>query len=847
MDAPMARQGPAWSLRAVLGLLAFAIGYFALARLGLLFAFSDSLASPIWPPTGLAIAFGVLWGRRVLPAVFAGAFAVEYGTTASPWLSLALASGNTLEAALGSWLVLRAGGTAAFQSVHGVVAFAGAVLVAPLPAATAGMSGLVLSGMVPTSAAATIWWTWYLGDAAGAFVVAPVILVAWEARRTQPVGAGQRWLELAGLGVVAFVMSVVVFGILPSLPGLPLLFLLMPIVVWSALRQGPAITACLLMAFDVVAVAATRAGQGPFAGADPNTSFLLLQAFVFTMGFMALALAALASERRRAADELEARVLDRTTRLAELSALLHGQADDRRRLLEQVDEAQRAAHIGTWHWDIAKPQAEWSPELYRIYGLHPTDHVPTYEDYLTRVHPDDVERVKAATEAVFRDHKPYSHDERIRRPDGSWRDLHTWAQAVVGPDGRLVALAGACQDITDRKAAERALQESLERFRALADASPIGIVHTRADGVVDYVNDRWRQITGVADHNDREAMRKSVHPEDQPAAAELWRACVKEGREFSSDMRFVHHDGAVRWTRARAVPVRDAHGAITGFVSALADITDQRAAEAKDREVRRLREQAEFKTNFLRTAAHELGTPLTPITIQMRILRDLLRAPGRGTASRDEERKAVEILDRNIGRLHVLVRDMLESARLQSGRLKLAVRPMDMAHVVHEVVETFQEPAIQTGIALDMQGATELPMTGDPDRLSQVLYNLLANAMKFTPVGGSIHVRVAPDGDDSVRVTVQDTGSGFTREQAAQLCQPFVQLEDPRHRVRMGSGLGLYISRGIVEQHGGKLTCESAGPGMGATFTFTVPAVTQPLAPVALPIDGLTQDVAASN
>jgi PAS domain S-box-containing protein len=385
-------------------------------------------------------------------------------------------------------------------------------------------------------------------------------------------------------------------------------------------------------------------------------------------------------------------------------------------------------------------------------------------------------------------------------------------------------------EVPERRRTEEALQESLERFRALSDASPIGIVHTRADGVVDYVNERWRQITGVRDHNDGEAMRRSVHAEDQPAAAELWRTCVKEGREFDCDMRFVHSDGAVRWTRARAVPVRDGAGTITGFVSALADITDERATEAKDREVRRLREQAEFKTNFLRTAAHELGTPLTPIKIQMRILRDLHHAPGH--EKREDERKALEILDRNISRLHVLVQDMLESARLQSGRLRLTVRSMDMAQVVHEVVETFQEPAIQTGVALDTQGPSEVPMQADPDRLSQVLYNLLSNAMKFTPTGGQIHVRLATPDDETVRISVQDTGKGFTNEQAAQLFQPFTQLQEPLQKTRNGSGLGLYISRGIVEQHGGQLSGASDGPGKGATFSVTLPrvALVMPLA-----------------
>jgi protein-histidine pros-kinase len=928
-------------------LAALAALYFALARLGLLFALSDQVASPVWPPAGLAVAAVALWGWRALPGVLAGALAAEWATAPSPLVAAALAAGATGEAALGGWLVARAGGPRAFASLPGVLGFAGAAAVGAAVGAVTGASALLLSHAVPAAAAGQVWWTWFLGDAAGALVVAPVLLL--YSRPARDWGSLRHVGESAAVIAVLLAAAGLVFGLVPGVRvGSALVVLLMPPLVWAAFRLGPAPSAVALLALDGVAIAVTRLGQGPFTATDVNASFLLLQAFVFTVGLLAFGLAALASERTRAAGQLEARIAERTSTLEDLNRRLRREVGSRQRAQAQLDEAQTLAGIGTWRWDVSKPHAEWTPELYRIYGLDPATHAPTYADYLTRLHPDDVERVKAATEAVFRDHKPYSHDERIRRPDGSWRNLHTWAQAELDGNGTLVALIGACQDVTDRisqemklrgllesapdamviagpdgrivlvngqaerlfgytreellgksvdllvpeavrarhagnrahyagepqprpmgagldlkarrkdgsefpvevslspletpegtlvssairdisarKQAEHDLRDALERFRALADASPIGIVHTRADGTVDYVNETWRQITGVRDHEDREAMRRSVHPEDQPKMAQLWRACVAEGREFSGDMRFVHADGAVRHTRARAVPVRDAAGTITGFVSALADVTEQVAAEAQEREVRRLREQAEFKTNFLRTAAHEIGTPLTPIRIQMHILRGLLAGSGR-----EDERKASEILERNIQRLQVLVQDMLESARLQSGRLRLSARPFDMADMVHDVVETFQEPAIQTGIALDTSGPHALPVVADPDRLSQVLYNLLSNAMKFTPAGGQIHVRIAEEAGDRVRVTVEDTGAGFTEDDGRRLFQPFTQLQGSG-KPHGGSGLGLYISRGIVEQHGGTMAGSSPGPGRGATFSFALPRRFEPLAPPA--------------
>ncbi len=945
------RPALAWTAPGTwLRLLALAGACYALGWLGLQFAVTHDIASPAWPPAGLGVAAVALWGRRALPAIVLAALLVELTAGLSaPW-ALAVALGAGTEAALGGWLVARAGGNRVFQSLGGVPRFGAAAFLAALPAAAVGVASLLGAGVITADDALQTWLTWYLGDLVGIVILAPALLgaagAAWTWPSTRQVGEG-----LAAIGVLAAAV-VVAFWIYVA----PLVFVVVPPVVWIALRFGPRVTAFALLGLDLVALLGTEAGNGPFQGGPPGVAILVLQAFMVTLSLFCLALAALASERGRSARDLELRVAERTHTLAEVNLRLQAEVQERRAAEAAMAEAQRVAQMGTWRWDVTKPHAEWSAELYRIYGLDPATHVPSYDDYLTRVHPEDVERVKAATDDVFKRQKPYSHDERVRRPDGSWRHLHTWASAIADPNGKLLALVGACQDITERVAQEtkfkgllesapdamviadaqgkivlvngqaermfgytrqeligqpiellvpasaagrhaknraayahqpvarpmgagldlrgrrkdgsevpveislapletpegtlisssirdvtarnqaaHALAESLERFRALSDASPIGIVHTTSAGVVDYANKAWLNITGLADYNDPEAMRKAVHPEDQPKMAQSWRACIRDGVEFAGEMRFVRPDGEVRLTSSRAVPVRGHNGAITGFVSAVEDITERRAAEQtaqKEREarleVRRLQEQADFKTNFLRTAAHELGTPLTPIKIQLRILRDLV-------ARRPEapEGKAVVILERNVDRLQLLVRDLLESARLQSGRMKLNPRAMDLAHQVHDVVETFQEPAIEAGIALDAKMPNEVTMVGDPDRITQVLYNLLSNAMKFTPAGGRVHVQ-ADDLGETVRFVVEDNGSGFTPEQASHLFQPFSQVHDPMQTSKPGSGLGLYICRGIVEQHGGGITAYSAGPGKGARFTVSLPRVARPPAPPAV-------------
>ncbi|HEX2066709.1 MAG TPA: PAS domain-containing protein, partial [Candidatus Thermoplasmatota archaeon] len=493
---------------------------------------------------------------------------------------------------------------------------------------------------------------------------------------------------------------------------------------------------------------------------------------------------------------------------------LLAEVEVRRQAEAKVEEAQAMAHLGSWQWDVGSDRVEWSAELCRIFG-EPAGAPRDRAAFLELVHPEDRARVAQAVQAALRDHAPYALDHRIVRRDGTVRHLHSKGRVLAGPSGEAVLLVGTAQDVTADHVAEAALRESLERFRVLADGSPLGIFHTTAQGRVDYANPRWCEIAGCG-FQDPAVLRAAVHPEDVDELSTAWRTAVANGTELTAEFRFVHRDGAVVACATRASPVRDAAGVVTGFVGTVDDVTERRAIETRQREVELLREQARFKTEFLRTAAHELGNPLTPIKIQLRLLKENVRQGGGADA-----RRGVEILDRNVERLHLLVRDMLESARLQSGRLRLRPRPMDLSHTVHESVETFQEAAIQAGVALEVEAPPALPLEADPDRLAQVLYNLLSNAMKFTPAGGRIHVRVAR-AEDRASVMVRDTGAGFTADQAAGLFQPFGQVHDAVPG-KGGTGLGLYISKGIVQQHGGSLEASSDGPGRGATFTVALP------------------------
>ncbi len=235
--------------------------------------------------------------------------------------------------------------------------------------------------------------------------------------------------------------------------------------------------------------------------------------------------------------------------------------------------------------------------------------------------------------------------------------------------------------------------------------------------------------------------------------------------------------------------------------------------EVQHRELDRVRVMEATRTAFINTAAHELKTPLTPIKIQLHLL-----ASSQNLTEKD--RHAVDVLTRNINRLSALVDDVLVAARLQANRLGLHFATIDLAAVVREASENYQGAAKVAGIAFTCDAMEPLGVRGDAARLTQVVSNLISNAIKFTPPEGSVHVHAFRRGDWA-HVEVIDTGVGFDPEDSQKLFLPFSQVGHERRSE--GTGLGLFISKGIIEDHGGNKWAHSEGRGKGATFGFKIP------------------------
>ncbi len=448
--------------------------YFLAGKLGLFLAFEHSSASPVWPPTGIAIA-AILWfGPGIWPAIALGAFLVNVTTplpVATPLmerclLSGAIAAGNCLEGLLAGLLVRRfAGGRDFWMRPADLGRFAlAAGLLAPAVSASVGVGSLALAGQLSAVAAGMVWLTWWLGDLSGALIVAPVLCMPRACWR-------DRWGETLALFLTLALLTAVVFGDTGvTAVGQQLQFLYLPVVLWAAFRLAPQIAGVTLLVLGAVAVWATLQGTGPFAGPSPNRSLLLLQAFMTTVALTLLAMVATVRARQSADTRARALQGELEERVASRTAALSVEVQERREAEARLLEAQRVAQVGSWRWDIAANEVWWSDELYRIYGLEPGSFAGSYQGFLDRVTPDDRAHVEAAIARAMAERGSFEFEHGILHPDGGERWVLGRGRVLVDAAGAPVAMAGTAQDITDRRLAERQRGELLREQAARQEA-----------------------------------------------------------------------------------------------------------------------------------------------------------------------------------------------------------------------------------------------------------------------------------------------------------------------------------------------------------------------------------------
>jgi len=383
---------------------------------------------------------------------------------------------------------------------------------------------------------------------------------------------------------------------------------------------------------------------------------------------------------------------------------------------------------------------------------------------------------------------------------------------ILTTEGRMVGFSRIVRDISRQKALE---WEAL-RLAAIVDSSEDAIVSKDLNGVVQTWNHAAERMFGYTADDIIGRSIVMIIPHDRRAEEESVLARIRAGTsvEHFETIR-QRKDGSLVEISLSVSPIRTADGTVVGASKIARDISEQRRLAREAEEANRLKDE------FLATLSHELRTPLNAVLGYTR----MLRMGQFGSEGNDGHQRAMEIIERNANIVSQLVSDVLDVSSIVTGKIRLKPSRTDLVAIVLASVDVVRPSAEAKGVALRVE-APDSPVLAfcDTDRMQQVFWNLLTNAVKFTPRGGSVDVRVAVS-DRIGEVTVTDTGIGMRPESIPYLFQRFWQAESVHSRDTGGLGLGLALARHFVELHGGTIAASSAGEGKGASFSVTVPLV----------------------
>ncbi len=425
-------------------------------------------------------------------------------------------------------------------------------------------------------------------------------------------------------------------------------------------------------------------------------------------------------------------------------------------------------------------------------------------------------------------------DNQLVRKDGSRFWANGATTALRDETGQLTGFAKIVRDVSDHRRAHEALRESEERFRVAVRAVSNIVWTNNAEGEMEGPQPGWAHFTGqTQEEYQGSGWATAVHPDDAQPTLEAWNLAVAGKRPLQFEHRVRRHDGMWRRCSVHALPTLGPGGEIREWVGVHNDVTDERAAAAA---LLAAKEQAEaasrVKDDFLAALSHELRTPLTPVLMTAAALETDPALPL-------ELRDQLGMMRRNVELQARLIDDLLDITRIARGKLSLARSAADLHQLLEHTAEIVRSEKLgkQVSIAFSLEAGRHHALA-DPVRLQQVFWNLVKNALKFTPVGGSIAVHTRNDAEGCLVLSVEDTGVGISAEALPHIFAAFEQGDMAGQHRYGGLGLGLAISRAIVEAHGGTIQADSKGAGHGAIFTVNLATINAPAddAPANIPL-----------
>ena len=811
----MTRQEPhRGKVVAAAQILALSSLYIGLSRLGMAISPVGGFATFVWPSTGLALAALLIGGYRLWPGVALGAFGASLWHGAPPLVACGVAVGNTLEVLVGARALRSLPGFRSslerFQDVVGLAVIT--AVLSPVLAVTLGVTSLLLGGLIAPAAFSRTWITWWAAHLVGCLIVAPALLTWAEKPRLKLRPA--KLVEAAALGAVLIVAARLIFGqqtdIVARNPVLNPYLLFLPLI-WAALRHGVRGAATSVLIVAVFAVVGTCTGHGQLVRENPANSLVTLHVFLVATSLATLALGAVVSERERSRAQLD-----------ESESLLRSVLDGTRDTVYVKDTLGRYVIMNV-------PGS-------RLIGLPPEE--ITGKDDFALFSEKEANALREIDREVARTGLPLESNEHLTIA-GQKRIYHTTKTPYRDQEGNLLGVIGISRDITERlrvdrelqkleerKLVEKELRELEERQRLAVEAANLGtwFRDLKNDELVLSPTNRLIHGIGADEPMSPERLLRSVHPEDREALNRTIARAIDERASYRSEYRAVWPDGSVHWISGLGSAFYDDAGAPERMLGVAMDITAQKRAEQKHADLlvreRAARAEAQAaasaKDEFLAVLSHELRTPLQSMLGWTQMLKEK-------RVDEPMAHKGLETIERNIRTQTQLIEDLLDISRIVAGTIRVDRQPMDLGPVIDSALAAVVLPAKAKSIRVEAKIDPHVgELNGDPERLEQVISNLLSNALKFTPPGGRVSVRLDRRGA-AARLVIEDSGRGISAEFLPHVFERFRQADSTARRSHGGLGLGLSIVRHLVELHGGEVIAESPGEDRGATFTVTLP------------------------
>ena len=489
---------------------------------------------------------------------------------------------------------------------------------------------------------------------------------------------------------------------------------------------------------------------------------------------------------------------------------------------DSLRRAERLSRIGSWTLHLATGEFQASDMMYEMNGCDPNGPQLTPADLQRMLPAPDYAKVSAAIHLCSQTGQSYSIDVTHYTPEGGQFPACILGQADYDNEGKIVSLSGTVQDLSER-------EDARVRLEALADNLPSGAIYRLENSSgklrLSYISAGVEKLVGINALTimaDRDAYIATIHPEDRELYDKKLMESMQQQQVFDHNFRIVRPDGTQRWLRCRSAPRRLDNSIVWDGI--LLDITREREAEQALQQAKEVAEAAErAKSDFLATMSHEIRTPMNTVIGMTRLMQQTMLSA--------KQRNYMEKVEISANALLSIINDILDFSKIEAGMLSLENVEFALDDILETVSAVTTLRAEEKGLEVVYSVAPDVPrqLRGDPMRLSQVLNNLVSNAIKFTEQGEVViainsepdmRTQRAPAAKTLVSFSIRDTGIGLSESQIEHIFRPFQQADSQTTRRYGGTGLGLAICHRLVELMGGDIHVSSR-PGVGSTFQFT--------------------------